>query len=105
MAEQFVKGKIRADKVIVFGKASCPYCHQAMDLLKQLRVKPSHLEFVDIGGRSDTEAIQSYFQQTTGARTVPRVYIGEICIGGFSDLQELHSKGELIPKLKQIGVL
>ncbi|KAJ6669742.1 hypothetical protein lerEdw1_000291 [Lerista edwardsae] len=105
MAQQFVNSKLQTNKVTVFGKSSCPYCHKAMDLLKELQIKPEHLEFVDIGNRVDTEAIQSYFLQTTGARTVPRVYIGETCIGGYSDLQALHDKGELIPKLKQIGVL
>lgn len=70
MAQQFVNSKIQANKVTVFGKLSCPYCHKAMDLLKQLQIKPEHLEFVDIGNRIDTEAIQSYFLRTTGARTV-----------------------------------
>jgi len=38
------------------------------------------------------------------ARTVPQVFIKEVHIGGNSDLQDLHAKGDLIAKLKDAGV-
>ncbi|XP_077203777.1 glutaredoxin-1 [Paroedura picta] len=103
MAQEFVESKIRRDKVTVFGKPSCPYCHMAMELLEELGVK--NLEYVDLTTRADMANIQDYMLRTTGARSVPRVYIGETCIGGYDNLKALKDSGELIPKLKQIGAL
>uniref|UniRef100_A0A8D0DK50 Glutaredoxin-1 n=1 Tax=Salvator merianae TaxID=96440 RepID=A0A8D0DK50_SALMN len=105
MAEQFVKSKLAPNKVVVFGKPGCPYCHKAMDLLNELRLKPGHMEYVDLTARSDTNEIQNYFQQTTGARTVPRIFIGEKCIGGYTDLESLYRSGELKSMLEKIGAL
>lgn len=33
------------------------------------------------------------------------MYIGEVCIGGYSDLDALDQNGELVPKLKELGAL
>ncbi|XP_074138138.1 glutaredoxin-1 [Sminthopsis crassicaudata] len=105
MAQQFVNCKIKADKVVVFIKPTCPYCRKTVELLKQLPIKQESLEFVDITANCDTNAIQDYLQQLTGARTVPRVFIGKDCIGGCSDLVALEQNGQLLQKLQQIGVL
>ncbi|XP_019387945.1 PREDICTED: glutaredoxin-1 [Crocodylus porosus] len=105
MSQQFVKSKLGANKVAVFIKPTCPYCQGAVELLKKYAFKPGHLEFIDLTARNDMSSIQDYFLQSTGARTVPRVYIGEVCIGGFSDLDALDKNGELVPKLKQLGAL
>lgn len=70
MAQQFVNSKLKADKVVVFGKSSCPYCHDAVKLLEGLHLKPGHFEYVDLTTRSDMSAIQDYLLEITGARTV-----------------------------------
>ncbi|XP_043832013.1 glutaredoxin-1 [Dromiciops gliroides] len=105
MAQQFVNSKIKADRVVVFIKPSCPYCRRTIELFKQLPIKQEFLEFVDITARSDTNEIQDYLLQLTGAKTVPRVFIGKDCIGGHSDLVALQRNGQLLQKLQQIGVL
>ncbi|KAG8130892.1 hypothetical protein E2320_017596 [Naja naja] len=105
MAQQFVASHIASDKVIVFGKNSCPFCHRALDLLKKLNIKPGHLAFIDIRNQKNMDDIQDYLMQLTGARTVPRIFIGETCIGGFTDLDALNSSGELSVMLKKIGAL
>ncbi|KAH1168933.1 glutaredoxin-1 [Mauremys mutica] len=105
MTQEFVQSKIKSDKVAVFIKPACPYCQDAVKLLKKYPFKKGHLEFIDITTEDDMAGIQAYFQQTTGARTVPRVYIGEVCIGGYSDLAALEEQEKLSQKLKQIGAL
>ncbi|KAM9138606.1 glutaredoxin-1 isoform 1-T2 [Pangshura tecta] len=105
MTQEFVQSKLKSDKVAVFIKPGCPYCKEAENLLKKYPFKKGHLEFIDITTEDDMDGIQAYFQQTTGARTVPRVYIGEVCIGGYSDLAALEKQGKLSQKLKQIGAL
>ncbi|XP_062867231.1 glutaredoxin-1 [Trichomycterus rosablanca] len=105
MAQEFVKAQIKGNKVVVFQKPSCPYCTLAKDVLSKYKFKPGLLELIDINGRQDTADIQDYLQQITGARTVPRVFIGEECIGGGSDVEALHKSGTLEGKLQKIGAL
>lgn len=105
MAQQFVKAKIKGDKVVLFMKPTCSYCVMAKDVLSKYKFKPGHLEYIDISGRSDMGSLQDYFLELTGARTVPRVFIGEECIGGGSDVAELHKSGKLENMLQSIGAL
>ncbi|XP_016307153.1 glutaredoxin-1-like [Sinocyclocheilus anshuiensis] len=104
MAE-FVKAQIKGDKVVVFLKPTCPFCILAKDVLSKYKFKSGHLELIDITGRSDMGSIQDYLQQITGARTVPRVFVGEQCIGGGSDIDGLDRSGKLEGMLQAIGSL
>lgn len=65
-----MKSKLGANKVAVFIKPTCPYCQEAIELLKKYTFKPGHLEFIDLTARNDMSSIQDYFLQSTGARTV-----------------------------------
>nr|ACO13400.1 Glutaredoxin-1 [Esox lucius] len=105
MAQEFVAGKIKGDKVVVFLKPSCPYCVTAKNVLSKYGFKSGHLEFIDISGRDDMSEIQDYLNNITGARTVPRVFIGEECVGGGSDVSALDKSGKLEGMLKSIGAL
>ncbi|XP_075397413.1 glutaredoxin-1 [Tenrec ecaudatus] len=105
MAQQFVDSKIQPGKVVVFIKPTCPYCRKTQGILCQLPFKQGLLEFVDITAAPDTNAVQDYLQQLTGARTVPRVFLGQECIGGCSDLEILQQSGELVRRLTAMGVL
>ncbi|MXQ99562.1 hypothetical protein E5288_WYG021832 [Bos mutus] len=69
MAQTFVNSKIQSGKVVVFIKPTCPYCKRTPELLNQLPFKQGLLEFVSITANSDTNEIQDYLQQLTGART------------------------------------
>ncbi|TRY95151.1 hypothetical protein DNTS_003856 [Danionella cerebrum] len=104
MAE-FVKSQIKGDKVVVFMKPTCSYCILAKDVLSKYKFKSGRLELIDISGRGDMGSIQDYLQQITGARTVPRVFIGEECIGGGSDVDRLDHSGQLETMLQAIGSL
>ncbi|XP_061689195.1 glutaredoxin-1 [Syngnathoides biaculeatus] len=105
MAQQFVQAKIKGDKVVLFIKPTCPYCVTAKDVLSKYKFKPGHLECVDISVRPDMGSMQDYFLELTGARTVPRVFVGEECVGGGSDVAALHKSGKLEGMLQSIGAL
>ncbi|XP_036385694.1 glutaredoxin-1 [Megalops cyprinoides] len=105
MAQEFVETKIKGDKVVLFLKPSCPYCVMAKEVLSKYNFKAGHLEYIDISGRNDMSQIQDYFLEITGARTVPRVFIGEECIGGGSDVAALEKSGKLEGMLQSIGAL
>lgn len=53
----------------------------------------------------DGAAIQDYMQTLTGARSVPRVFVGGKFIGGGSEVKELQGNGKLVPLLKDAGAL
>ena len=53
----------------------------------------------------DGDAIQDYLKKITGARSVPRVFIGGKCIGGGSETRSLQDQGKLVPLLKEAGAL
>ncbi|XP_061730690.1 glutaredoxin-1 [Nerophis ophidion] len=105
MAAQFVQTKLKGDKVVMFIKPTCSYCVLAKEVLSKYKLKPGHLECVDISARKDMSSMQDYFLELTGARTVPRVFIGEECIGGGSDVEALHDSGQLKGMLQSIGAL
>ncbi|XP_012410969.1 LOW QUALITY PROTEIN: glutaredoxin-1-like [Trichechus manatus latirostris] len=105
MAQEFVNSRIHPGKVVVFIKPTCPHCRKTDEILSQLPFKQGLLESVDITATNNVSAIQDYLQQLTGARTVPRVFLGKDCIGGCSDLIALQQSGELLKRLEDMGVL
>ncbi|XP_075870453.1 glutaredoxin-1 [Nelusetta ayraudi] len=105
MAQEFVQAQIKGDKVVLFMKPTCSYCVMAKSVLSKYKFKPGHLEYIDISSRSDMGGIQDYFLALTGARTVPRVFVGDKCVGGGSDVVELHESGQLESMLQSIGAL
>ena len=105
MAQAFVNSNIQSGKVVVFIKPTCPYGRGTQKLPSQLPFKQGHLEFVNITANGNTNEIQDYLQQLTGARMVPRVFIGKDCIGGSTNLVNMHQRGELLTRVKQIGAL
>lgn len=67
--------------IVVYGKPSCTYCDMAKGLLSS-----KGLEFLYIDVSKDVDAMDKI--KADGARTVPRVYLDGVCIGGFVELKE-----------------
>ncbi|XP_067885827.1 glutaredoxin-1 [Heterodontus francisci] len=105
MAQAYVDSKIQADKVVLFVKGACPYCILAQNVLKNYDFKQDSLQIYDIAGHSEMNDIQDYLQKRTGARTVPRVFIGTECVGGGSDVEQLEKDGMLKDKLSATGAI
>ncbi|KAG8598322.1 hypothetical protein GDO81_002564 [Engystomops pustulosus] len=105
MAQNFVQGKLSASKVTMFEKSSCPFCVRAKGILKKYKFKEGNLEIIDITNLDIMSSVQDYLLKITGERTVPRIFIGEKCIGGCSDLVPLDGSGELEKMLASIGAL
>ncbi|PIR04386.1 MAG: glutaredoxin [Candidatus Magasanikbacteria bacterium CG11_big_fil_rev_8_21_14_0_20_39_34] len=80
-------------QVKVYTTTYCPYCKKAKELLKAL-----HVPFEEVDVEQDTqlrdELIERYQWQT-----VPLITFDEELIGGFDDLNRLHSEGKLMEKL------
>jgi len=81
-------------KVIMYCTAVCPYCVRAEQLLKKRGVTQIEKIRVDL-----QPELMAAMMQKTGRRSVPQIYIGERHVGGFDDMAELDSHGELMPLL------
>ena len=81
-------------KVKIYRTTYCPYCDMAERLFKSLN---ADYEKIDV---TDDPERRAWLIEQTGLRTVPQIFVGDHAIGGFSDAQALHSKGELVPLLE-----
>jgi glutaredoxin 3 len=99
-AQTFVQQAIAKSPVTLFTKASCPYCNKIKQVLNGQKVK---FDDYSIETRSDIAEVQDYLQQITGARTVPRVFIGGKSVGGCDDTVKLVEQGKLIQMVKAAG--
>ena len=77
-------------RVKVFSTASCPFCDKAKQLLKKWNI-PYDEAMID----SDQTARRDFAAATNGARSVPQIIIDGECIGGFTELTELHMDDKL----------
>jgi len=90
--EQLMERYVTRNPVVVFSVPNCGYCDNARAALDSVGARYYDLE---VSNRPDTAAIKAWFKQTSGAQSVPRVYIGGKCIGGGSDAKALAASGEL----------
>jgi len=83
-------------KVVMYCTAVCPYCVRAEMLLKRKGVNEIEKIRVDL-----QPELRDAMTEKTGRRTVPQIYINDRHVGGYDDLVELDSEGELSALLAQ----
>lgn len=80
--------------VKIYTKNYCPFCIQAKELLNSLGVKYEEQDITDT-----PEKIEE-LSKISGFRTVPQIFVGDKCLGGFSDIDKLNQEGKLLGLLK-----
>jgi len=90
--QQAVESAINANKVMMFSKTFCPFCHKAK---KALNDAGATYEVMELDKRDDGDSIQDILQSMTGGRSVPRVFIDGKFIGGGDDTVRLQREGKL----------
>ena len=83
-----------SSNVSLYTKPYCPYCIQAKALLERKGVS---FRDIDI---TDDPALAAEMQRCSGRHTVPQIFIGDVHVGGASDLFELEAAGRLDPLLQ-----
>jgi glutaredoxin 3 len=78
----------------IYTKDYCPYCVKAKNLLDSIG---AIYEEIDI---TSTPDLIIGLAKKSGMRTVPQIFIGDKCIGGYDDIHKLHKKGELMAKIQ-----
>lgn len=76
--------------VEVYTSPFCPYCHRAKALLEKKGVA-----FTEIDVPGTPGAREEMLRRTSGARTVPQIFIDGRGIGGSDELAALERAGEL----------
>ena len=77
-------------RVKVYSTGVCPFCQKAKQLLQKWSIP-----YEEVRIDQDKNALREFAQVTNGARTVPQIVIDGKCIGGFTELTELHMDGGL----------
>lgn len=77
-------------RVKIYSTGTCPLCQKAKALLSKWNVP-----YEEIRIDTDRAALADFARVTNGARTVPQILVDGKCIGGFTELTELHMEGGL----------
>ena len=78
-----------AEKITVYSTKRCPYCDAAKTLLQR---KGYGYKEVDV---SNPDLRVMLVKKAQGRKTVPQIFIGDLHVGGFDELQALDKKGDL----------
>ncbi|CAM3745391.1 glutaredoxin 3 [Rouxiella silvae] len=76
-------------KIVIFTKATCPYCHRAKALLNS---KGAAFDEIAIDGDAQKREVMI---ERSGRTTVPQIFINGQHIGGCDDLHALDARGGL----------
>jgi glutaredoxin 3 len=90
--EEYVDAQIAKSRVVIFSKSYCPFSQLAKEQFQKLNYPYHHVE---LDYRSDGEQIQDVLGRMTGARTMPRVFISGVFIGGGEDMENMYANGSL----------
>lgn len=77
----------------IYTKDYCPYCIKAKNLLDSLGAT---YEEIDI---TSTPEIIIDLAKKSGMRTVPQIFLGDECLGGFDNIHAMNQEGKLREKL------
>jgi glutaredoxin 3 len=80
--------------VVIYTTTYCGYCRSAKAWFTARGVSFSEVDVTD-----DDEARQTLVERSGGQRTVPQIFVGEVHVGGYSDLVALDAAGKFTPLL------
>ena len=78
------------NKIIVYTSNNCSYCVRAKKLLEQ-----KGLSYEEINIQIRTDQREEMISKSNGKRTVPQIFINEVHIGGFQELNKIAIEGNL----------
>lgn len=81
-------------EIILYTKGHCSFCKRAKALLRE-----KGMSFTDFEITDNPKLTQEMVQRAGGRTTVPQIFIGDVHVGGASDMFELDKAGKLDPLL------
>lgn len=89
--------------IIVFSKKGCTYCDKAKALLNELQV-PYTVHMLHPEEEGYTEKRETLFNKYSH-RSFPIILVGDIFIGGFTELQNSIATLQFHDLAKKIGIV
>lgn len=80
--------------VTIYTTGSCGFCSRAKEYLRSRGVP---YQEVDVTGDDETRA--RLVERSNGQRTVPQIFVGDVHVGGYTDLVRLDGEGKFQPLL------
>ena len=77
-------------KVIIYTGDLCIHCDWAKELLNR-----KNIQFTEYNIAQDATKREEMLKKSSGAKTVPQIFIGERYVGGNSELQALDREDKL----------
>ena len=77
-------------KIIIYSSNNCGYCELAKNLLDSLSYQYQEINIQEIPNKKD-----EMLRKSNGRRTVPQIFISDLHVGGYDELNKLHLKGKL----------
>ena len=87
------KKSINKTKIIIYTTKTCGYCYLAKNLLEKY-----YLDYTEIDV-SNNIIRNEMIKKSSGIKTVPQIFFDNKHIGGFYELNQLHSNGILTKNL------
>ena len=83
-------------KIIIYSSNNCGYCELAKNLLDSLSYQYQEINIQELPNKRD-----EMLRKSNGRRTVPQIFISDVHVGGYDELNRLHLKGELIDLINE----
>ena len=80
--------------VVLYTTTQCGFCRSAKAWFNARKIP---FREVDVTG--DDAARSALVERSDGQRTVPQIFVGDVHVGGYSDLVALDAAGKFTPLL------
>jgi glutaredoxin-related protein len=85
----------RESPIVLFTMYGCPYCQNSVRFLKRNKIP---FKAINIGNNAK---MMRDLAESTGWRTVPKIFVQGRFIGGYNELMTMAESGELTHRLAQ----
>mmetsp|Transcript_10151 Transcript_10151/g.15020 ORF Transcript_10151/g.15020 Transcript_10151/m.15020 type:complete len:206 (-) Transcript_10151:27-644(-) len=96
------------NKVLIYTYSLSPFSTEAIRLLNDLGYEFTKIElgaeWFLLGGKESETRVALSREVDNGATSLPKIFIGEECIGGYSELAALVESGEIDTLMKKAKV-
>jgi glutaredoxin 3 len=80
--------------VVIYTTTSCGYCRSAKAWFRK-----RGLSYTEVDVTGDDAARAALIERSGGQWTVPQIFVGDVHVGGYSDLVALDAAGKFTPLL------
>lgn len=104
---QEVADIVKTNKIVIYTYALSPFSTEALSILDstgyEYKAIELGVEWFALGGRGSETRVALSKQVENGATSLPKIFIGGKCIGGYAELAALLESGDLDAVMKKAG--